>query len=110
MSLRDLTTLIVVVGAVPATAFPVLYAAWAPWWRSPEGRHLMGFTVTVAAFLDLILAVRWLGPFPGLPAVLVVLYAAVALLLWRRLFLLIRAQRKPRRPLAAAHHDHEETR
>jgi len=87
-----LSLALLIAGGLPATVFCILYASIAPWWRSPEGVHLFGFTATIAALLDLSAAVRLWGLFPGILAVSLILYAAVAVFMWQRLWLLIRAQ------------------
>ena len=89
------TTILAAAGFVPAVAFAVLYSR-VEWWRSPEGRHLMAMTLTLATALGLILAVRVIGRGDWtVPAALAV-YTAIAWLMWHRFLLLIRAQwRKP---------------
>lgn len=77
---------------IPATGFCLLYAYVAPWWRSREGVHLFGFTATIAALLDLSAVVVVCGPFPGILSVSLLLYAAVAVFMWQRLWLLVTSQ------------------
>lgn len=96
MTLQALTTLLVAAAAIPAHIFPILYAVWAPWHTSREGRHMMGFTTVIALFLDLVLFVRLVGPQPWVRQVALVLYTAVTVMLWQQLFLLISAHRAPR--------------
>jgi hypothetical protein len=88
-----------VVGAVAATGFCVLYHLSARWWRSEEGWHLMSFTGALALVFDW-LAWRTLAveprPVPlGVGVTRAVIYWAVASLLVWRLWLLWRRQIRP---------------
>lgn len=85
--------LLLFASAVPSTAFCVYYAIVAPWWRSAAGINLFGFTACIAILFDLSLALRFTGPFPGLTTVSVIVYGAIAVFLWQRLWLLLRANR-----------------
>lgn len=38
--------------AVPATAFPILYSAFFPWWKSPLGRALMTKATGLCLLID----------------------------------------------------------
>jgi hypothetical protein len=44
---------VLVLTAVLAVTFCVLYTAWEPWWRSELGRHLFTYSAVVAAVLVL---------------------------------------------------------
>ena len=65
------------------TAFPPLFW-WRShrqgrrWWKSTAGRWVMGLNVVIALLVDLTLFTYFHGPWPGLPAVRIVLYAAFA--------------------------------
>ena len=94
MSYSTFAILLIVGGAIPSTLFVAYYGLAAPWWRSAEGVHLFGFTATIALLLDLSLAARAFGIFPGLRAAALVIYAAIAVFMWQRLMLVLRAQRR----------------
>lgn len=55
--------ILVLLAAVPATAFPIVYGITARrvWWRVPAGRALMVSTVALALLLDMAL-VFYLAP------------------------------------------------
>ena len=89
---------LIILGAIPSTAFAVYYGLRAKWWRSSEGVNLFGFTTTIALMLDFTLLVRFTGEFVGLRVIALVLYASIAGFMAHRLALLIRARRlKPGR-------------
>lgn len=89
-----IAVILVALGAVPSTMFTIYYGVAVPWWRSQEGVHLFGFTATIALLLDLSLAVRAYGVFPGLLVIALVIYASIAAFMWQRLWFLLRAQRR----------------
>lgn len=82
----------VIASFVPAAAFVVLYAARSPWWRSGMGRHLMAFVGTLVVLLGLVLLGWIVGPLPRI--VWVVGLAPLPVVVWWRLWLLLRAQRR----------------
>lgn len=94
MTAETLALIFVACAAVPATLFVALYASWAPWWRSAEGRHLLTFTADLAALLDLALLRRWIGDHSWLTVCFVTLYAVMAGQLWWRFALLLRHHRR----------------
>lgn len=51
-------------GLAAWSGFVVVYAALAPWWRSPIGRNLMTLAIALLAAFALMSAGAWLGPFP----------------------------------------------
>lgn len=101
MTAQTLAVVIVAAMALPANAFPVLYTWWKDWWRSAEGRHLFFFTVGLAALIDLSLARRLFGPFPGWEQLALGTYVLICWQLYRRLWLLIKynAPRRDRAPV-----------
>lgn len=80
-----------------ALAFSTWYGVRASWWRSPEGRNIMGVSIAVAAVLVLIVLQQFFPDYPGRRAVQVVVYATVAALFVQRTVQLERAQRSHRR-------------
>lgn len=83
---------LIVAGAIPSTVFTFYYGLAVDWWRSREGVHLFGFTATVALLLDLSLLLKITGLFPGVLILALVIYAAIAVFMWQRLWMLRRAQ------------------
>lgn len=51
--LHLLGTGLVIVGILPATLFPILYARWFPFWKSTLGRALMTKAVGMALLVDI---------------------------------------------------------
>lgn len=81
-------------GGVAATAFVIIYTVVSNWWKSREGIHLFGFTLTIALLLDLSVAVWLIGPFFGIRAISLIIYAAISGFMWQRLWLLLSADRR----------------
>lgn len=96
MTATDVAGLLVIIAAVPANLFPVLYTVWSNWWHTPEGRHLFFFVLGLAAMIDLSLTRRAAGEFPGYETLVAGVLLVVCYQLWRRLWLLVKYNR-PRR-------------
>lgn len=79
-----------VVTAVPATLSVLVYAR-VPWWRSATGRHLMAFMVALACTFNLA-ALRILWEPSWFQAVRVGVFVLVPVVLWWRLWMLVREQ------------------
>lgn len=92
MTVDDFATWLVAIAWLPATAFPFLYAIFAPWRSTDVGRDAMYLSVCIAAFLNLALWVRLFGDFYWRPVMAVTLYGVLALLCWRRLWLMMDGQ------------------
>lgn len=89
-------TIGLVAGAVAATLFCVAYHLSARWWTSPEGRHLMAFTGTLALVLTYSMW-RTLTTAPpplptGVEVVRMLTFCGVGGLLVQRCWMLARAQ------------------
>jgi len=56
---------------------------------------MMSFVASLGVVLGLSLAYRIWGEYPGRKVLLIVAFAALTLLLWQRVYLVIRAQRPP---------------
>lgn len=84
-----------VVAGIAAVIFPVLYAR-SPWYDSTVGRDTMTFAVCLVVIIALLLAVRVFG-LEGPPRAFLALaiYAALAFLFWRRVWVLWRIQHDP---------------
>lgn len=95
-----MTTLVLILQCAAlgsALAFSTWYGLRASWWRSPEGRNIMGVSLAVAAVLVLIVLQQFFPDYPGRRVVQVVVYTTVALLFVQRTVQLERAQRRYRR-------------
>ena len=78
---------LILAGGLAATVFTIYYGLAAPWWKSPEGINLFGFTATIAAVLDLQVLLRIAGEFPGARILALVIFASIAAFLTHRLVL-----------------------
>lgn len=90
-------TILILLGAVPSTLFVLVYGVIAPWWRSREGVHLFGFTLTIALLLDLSLVLRLTGQFRGIRIIALAIFLSIAGFMWQRFYLLATAQQLRRR-------------
>lgn len=81
----------VLAGAAGALASVVWYFVRARWWRTEMGRHLMSYTSVIALLLALLVLRKVVGDYPGRAAVSTVALAALDYVIWRRLWLLVRA-------------------
>lgn len=83
-------------GAASCAVFAVAYQLMAPWWRSSEGRNLMGSAAAIGTFLAYTVLI-WLWPHgweaATLRGVRVAVIVAIVLLMIQRTELLVRAQR-----------------
>ena len=60
--MSDTIAVLMILAAAPAaTAFPIAYAIFAPWWRTVAGRALMTSSVALALLIDISLLYQWLG-------------------------------------------------
>lgn len=96
MTALDWQLALITLAAVAATAFPILYTAVAPWWRSTVGRSLVVSETSLAALLDVALAAYW-GHFHVPSPVATSLYTLIAVGAWMRLGALIHEQLGKRR-------------
>lgn len=105
-AMTDLAIVLRTIGLVCSVAFVIRYSRM-PWRSTREGRHLMSFSGTVAAFLayatinnvaaaldDYVPPGHVDGDYPGRLALAVILYGAVAFEMWRRNRLLTLARRQ----------------
>lgn len=71
------------VAALPAVAFPIVYAATSQWYGSLMGRGLLAFSASLALVMMLAVTSTILGPdFLGRPVVRLVVYGLVAAAMW----------------------------
>ncbi len=80
--LRTIMTWEMLIAAVAAVAFMVLYAVRSDWRRSAMGRHLMAFMGVLAAVLVMWSVHRLVGPLPQV-AWAAALAAFDAVMVWR---------------------------
>jgi len=94
-------TIALMLAALPATAFVVLYLLEYRHVRpTPESKHLIGFTAILAAIiLEELVRRFWLTDMPRQVhrAFVGVTVTVAALFLWQRLYMLLRYQIIPRR-------------
>jgi hypothetical protein len=88
---------LLIVSAVLATGFIGVYHWSAVWWRSSDGRHVMGFMAVLAALLDLGVVRIVIGAPAWFLWLRLVVFVAVPVLLAQRLRILVRAQFRKRR-------------
>lgn len=82
-----------VVGAVPAVAFPVLYTIRARWWRSEMGRHLFSFSLLFALLYVNGLVRLLIGTPPEIQKwINLVLVVGAAIVAWQRTLVFRHAQ------------------
>lgn len=91
------STLLTATALAACITFVTVYATTAPWRSTEWGRHMMAFAVCLGLLLGLGLAYRIFGDYPGRQVLLAVVFATFTVLLWQRVYLVIRAQRPPRR-------------
>jgi len=78
-----------------STAFLAGYTILARWWRTPMGRHLFGFGAMIFGLLSLIIVTALLGrDYPGRELVRLASYGALAIMLWRHVWMLVTSQIK----------------
>lgn len=89
------TNFFLVLAGIAAVIYPVLYMR-SPWYESTVGRDNMTFAVCIVVIIALLLAVRVFGlEGPPRAALALVIYASLAFLFWRRVWVLWRIQRDP---------------
>ena len=98
--IRVVGNLLVLLSAIEASGFVVVYWATAPWWRSPMGRNVMSLMFVIALVLDLSVVRIFV---PGAVDLLwfnilrLVVFALVPVVLGMRLWLLVKVQVMDRR-------------
>ena len=87
-------TITIAAASLGALAFCTLFLVYVdPRRATREGWHLWLMAASLGALAGFSLARRWIGEWPGYEVALSVLYAAIAVLLWQRVHLLVRARR-----------------
>ena len=93
--MTDITTALMIAAFGACLTFVTVYWSTAPWWRREWGRHTMAFVASLGLLVGLILAGRIWGDYPGRRQLVLISFAALTVLLWQRVYLVIRAQRPP---------------
>lgn len=97
--IRDIATGLVLLTGLEAWAFVILYhyRTRGAWHDTALGRHLMSFTAVVGAFMTLSLVARLhVLPVLVLLVVALALYASIAYLVGRRVWLMVMSTRGDR--------------
>lgn len=103
--IRAASNTLIIVSAVEAAVFVVLYHWSARWWESDAGRHVMAFMAVIAGVLGLSVLRIFLGDSTPFRIVRLAVFAGVPVVLGQRLWLLRRAQRPARRGGRRRHDD-----
>lgn len=93
MTARSLGDFLLVVCAIPATLSIYVFSR-VDWWKSSVGRSHMGFLVSLAVLLDLGVLRLVIGRHEAFEIVRLVAFAALPVVLWWQLWVLVRSQRK----------------
>jgi hypothetical protein len=88
---------LLVLSALIATAFIVVYHWSALWWRSHDGRHVMAFMASLAMVLDLAMLRLVVGRPEWFEAVRTLTFVTIPVVLSWRFAILIKAQFSSRR-------------
>lgn len=83
---------LLIVSALLATAFIVLYHWSAVWWKNADGRHVMAFMAALAAVLDLGVVRIVIGTQEWFEWLRLGVFVGIPLVLAQRLLILVRAQ------------------
>ncbi len=88
--------LIDLLGGIGATLFCLVYGVGAAWYRTLEGRNVLGMMAALAFLFDEATVYAYFVTNPIPPAWLIditdIVAAAIVYLIWRRLWLMIKAQ------------------
>lgn len=93
MSIETISFLLIVWASAGAITFVFLYGVVAPWYSSREGRHMMALTLGLAALGTVSVLRRAIGEWSLYDETVMSIYALIGWELWRRVWLLITAQR-----------------
>ena len=85
--------------AAAATVFVIVYHALMRWWETAVGQNIMLLMFALAAICDLALVNVIAGRPDWMRWVFFVLYVAIGVAIWWRLFLLIKAYREQAPPV-----------
>lgn len=83
---------LITAATVGAWAFLISYSVLAPWWQSKEGRHMFALTLALAALGTVSVLRRLIGEWDYYDITITIIYGAIGWELWRRVWLLFRAQ------------------
>lgn len=77
---------------IGANLFVVLYSVLARFWRSGSGIHIYSFMLVMALILDHAAILLNFGPYPGSAWVRAILYPGLGIVIFWRVFILLRVQ------------------
>lgn len=86
-----------VLSAIPLVLFPLLYYIIADWHSTTTGRHLMAFSIVLAAVMAEGVARMFFGQYPHRLAILTILWFLVVVVSYHRVWLLYSIQFHPER-------------
>lgn len=87
--------------ALGALLFPLIYHRTARWWVTPFGRHLMGYSATVALMAVSAFVRVFLPEVPGQEIIRNVLLSLAAFFVWQRSYVYLWAQARHRQRVKA---------
>lgn len=91
-------TLLILIAAVPAIAFPFVYGFTAKWYKTPLGNAFMLNAASIGLIMGLVAFTVLHGPdYPGREYVRFVVYGLISTMLWVQLISYISAVRSERR-------------
>lgn len=91
--MKTLIDVVAVFALFGGLVFMATYHLTAPWWRSPTGVNMMGFTGSVTALFGLRgLALVFGEGYPGQDFARLLIFAVIGGLVWHRWTLLVRVQ------------------
>lgn len=100
-----LATIFIMLAALPALLFPIIYALTARWYISPLGRSLMMSGATKLLIISLVvLSVLMDAEYPGREYVRPVIWGLIATMLWTQLISYIVTVRRVRRQRQEENH------
>lgn len=93
MSADTIAFVLVLLAAIPATGFPLVYGVTSPWHRSRVGRALMTKACGLMLLIDISLVYMIFGDdYPWRDVVRLTVYVFVTVGLWYQFYALLRAK------------------
>lgn len=84
---------VVLFATTAGAVLSVLLYSRVPWYKSPIGRHVMSYMSAIASVLVTVSIRNIIGPFPLYDYLRLGTFSLVGVVVWWRLFVLIRARR-----------------
>jgi hypothetical protein len=98
---------VLILAALPALLFVILYGTRSRWEDTALGRQTMAMTLVIALVLGLSIVRAYIGESNWFYILRLIVFAMIVPTLWWRLFLLVKAQRQSRMDRKAISHDEE---